>query len=168
MISGTGAPGLVIHREDVEAALAARRGPRPLFLIDIAVPRDIEAAAAELDGVFLYDLDDLRSVAEANLRERRKEAAAAEAIVEREVREFLDWQKSLDAVPLLVELRRRGDEIRRHEIEKAQAPPGLADPGAGGGPRGRTTRHRQQAAPRADGPPQGSRRGTATRPSRSP
>jgi glutamyl-tRNA reductase len=120
VISGTGAPGLVIHRADVEAALAARRGPRPLFLIDIAVPRDIEASAAELDGVFLYDLDDLRSVAESNIRERQKEAAAAESIVEKEVREFLDWQSSLDAVPLLVELRRRADEIRRHEIEKAK------------------------------------------------
>jgi glutamyl-tRNA reductase len=120
VISGTGAPGLVIRREDVEAARAARRGPRPLFLIDIAVPRDIEASVAELDGVFLYDLDDLRSVAESNLRERRKEAAAAESIVEREVREFLDWQSSLDAVPLLVELRRRADEIRRREIDKAR------------------------------------------------
>ena len=75
---------------------------------------------AKLGGVFLYDLDDLRAVAEANLRERRKEAAAAEALVDREVREFLDWQKSRDAVPLLVELRQRGEEIRRAEIEKAR------------------------------------------------
>ena len=119
VISGTGAPGTVVKVPDVEAACGVRRG-RPLFLIDIAVPRDIEPQVRKLHGVFLYDLDDLHSVAEANLRERRKEAIAAEALVEREVREFLDWQKSRDAVPLLVELRRRGDEIRRQEIEKVK------------------------------------------------
>ena len=120
VISGTGAPGTVIKVPDVEAARSARRG-RPLFLIDIAVPRDVEPQVAKLAGVFLYDLDDLHAVAEANLRERRKEAIAAEALVEREAREFLDWQKSRDAVPLLVELRRRGDEIRRQEIEKVRS-----------------------------------------------
>ena len=120
VISGTGAPGTVIKVPDVEAARSARRG-RPLFLIDIAVPRDVEPQVAKLAGVFLYDLDDLHAVSEANLRERRKEAIAAEALVEREAREFLDWQKSRDAVPLLVELRRRGDEIRRQEIEKVRS-----------------------------------------------
>jgi glutamyl-tRNA reductase len=119
VISGTGAPGLVVRREDVEAAQGARRY-RPLFLIDIAVPRDIEPGAREVKGVFLYDIDDLRSVADANLRERRKEATAAEAILEQEVRGFLDWRRSLDVVPLLVELRSRADEIRRAEVEKAR------------------------------------------------
>ena len=118
VISGTGAPGIVVHREDVEAARGTRL--RPLFVIDIAVPRDVEASVATLSGVFLYDLDDLKSVAEANIRERQKEAAAAEAIVEREVVEFLAWQKSLDVVPLLIELRRRGDEIRKEEIARAR------------------------------------------------
>jgi glutamyl-tRNA reductase len=103
----------------VEAAQDSRRR-RPLFLIDIAVPRDIEPAAGEVDGVFLYDLDDLRSVAEANLRERRKEAAQAEEILEEEIRAFLEWRRSLDIVPLLVELRGRADEIRRSEIERAR------------------------------------------------
>ena len=122
VISGTGAPGIVIRRDDVEHARAVRGGrhQRPLFLIDIAVPRDIDPEAARVGGVFLYDLDDLRSVSEANLRERQKEAAAAEALVEREVREFLDWQKSLDVVPLLVELRRRADEVRHAELDRAR------------------------------------------------
>ena len=122
VISGTGAPGLVIHPADVESARAARRGrhARPLFLIDIAVPRDIDPAVRKIGGVFLYDLDDLKAVAEANVRERLKEAAAAEALVEREVRDFLDWQKAREAVPLLNELRRRGEEIRRHELDKAK------------------------------------------------
>ena len=119
VISGTGAPGIVIGREDVEAALPARGG-RPLFLIDIAVPRDVDPLVRKLSGVFLYDLDDLKAVADANLRERRKEASAAEALVEQEVLEFLAWRRSQGAVPLLVELRRRGDEIRRVEIEKAR------------------------------------------------
>jgi glutamyl-tRNA reductase len=117
----------VIQRSDVEAVLPVRRG-RPLFLIDIAVPRDVDPEVAQLSGVFLYDLDDLRSVADANLRERRKESAAAEALVEQEILEFLAWRRSLDAVPLLVELRRRGDEIRRGELEKARRRLGALSP----------------------------------------
>jgi glutamyl-tRNA reductase len=119
VISGTGAPGVVVLREDVEAAQAARHG-RPLFLIDIAVPRDIAADAGRVAGVFLYDIDDLQKVATANLRERKKESAAAETIVEQEVREFIEWRRSLEVVPLLVELRKRADEIRRAEIERAR------------------------------------------------
>jgi glutamyl-tRNA reductase len=119
VISGTGAPGVVIRREDVEAAQPARRG-RPLFLIDIAVPRDVEPEVARLAGVFLYDLDDIKSVADANLRERKKEASAAEAILDEEIREFTEWRRSLDVVPILVELRKRADEIRKAEIEKAR------------------------------------------------
>jgi glutamyl-tRNA reductase len=130
VISGTAAPGIVIRHEDVESARSARRGRhhRPLFLIDIAVPRDIEPAVRKLEGVFLYDLDDLKSVAEANLRLRKREAAAAEALVEAEIGDFLEWQKSLDVVPLLVELRRRGEQIRRSEIEKARARLGTLTP----------------------------------------
>ena len=122
VISGTGAQGTVIHEDDVLAARAARSGRhrRPLFLIDIAVPRDIEPSVGRIGGVFLYDLDDLRSVAEANLRERRKEAAAAEALVDREVEEFLDWFRARDAVPVLVALRARAEEIRKAELEKAR------------------------------------------------
>jgi glutamyl-tRNA reductase len=119
VISGTGAPVTVIQRADVAAACEARRR-RPLFLIDIAVPRDIDSTVRDLEGVFLYDLDDLKSVADANLRERRKQAATAEALVEREVREFLDWQRSLDVVPLLQALRRRAEEIRKGEVDKVR------------------------------------------------
>jgi len=130
VISGTAAAGTVIRRDDVLSARNAKRGrhKRPLFLIDIAVPRDIEPTVRQMEGVFLYDLDDLKSVAEANLRLRMREAAAAEALVDAEVGEFLEWQKSLDVVPLLVELRRRGEEIRRAEIEKARARLGALTP----------------------------------------
>ena len=119
VISSTGAPGTVINREDVVAAREARKG-RPLFLIDIAVPRDVDAAVRDVGGVFLYDLDDLKSVAEANLRERRKQAGLAEAIVEAEVREFLGWLRSREAVPLLTELREYADSIRKAELERAR------------------------------------------------
>ena len=120
VISGTGAPGIVIQREDVEVAQAMRRG-RPLFLIDIAVPRDIAEDAGSVSGVFLYDLDDVKTVAEANLRERKKEAAAAEAILERRGARL----------PRVAPARSKwcrcssnsesaGDEIRRAELEKAR------------------------------------------------
>jgi glutamyl-tRNA reductase len=127
VISGTGAAGVVIGLDDVEHARKARRH-RPLFLIDIAVPRDVDPAVRNLDGVFLYDLDDLRSVADSNLKERRKQAAAAEALVDRDVREYLGWQRSLEVVPLVVELRRRGDEIRRAEIERVRSRLGPLSP----------------------------------------
>ena len=127
VISSTGAPGTVIRREDVLAALSLRRN-RPLFIIDIAVPRDVDREVRQLPGVFLYDLDDLKGVAEANLRERRKEAAAAEVMIEREVGDFLAWRRSLDVVPLVVELRRRGEEIRRAEMEKMRSRLGALTP----------------------------------------
>ncbi len=84
------------------------------------MPRDIAQDAGKVEGVFLYDIDDLQKVASANLRERKKESAAAETIVEQEVQEFIEWRRSLEVVPLLVELRKRADEIRRSEIEKAR------------------------------------------------
>jgi glutamyl-tRNA reductase len=127
VISGTGAPGTVISRADVAAARQARGG-RPLFLVDIAVPRDVEPEARDVPGVFLYDLDDLKAVSEANLRERRKEAVQAEQVVEHEVREYLDWLRSREVAPLLAELRRRGEEIRRAEIEKARRRLGTLTP----------------------------------------
>ena len=117
VITSTASPEFVIRREDVRAARGAVR--RPLFLIDIALPRDVDPAVRSLDGVFLYDLDDLKSVAAANLKERRREVAAVEAIVEEELAEHLAWERSRGVVPLVVEMRRRGDRIRRSEIAKA-------------------------------------------------
>jgi glutamyl-tRNA reductase len=119
LISGTAAPGVVVRREDVEAAQAARRG-RLLVLIDIAVPRDIEEDAGRVAGVRLYGLDDLRTLAAARLGERRQEAKAAESILEEEIRGFLEWERSLDAVPLVVALRRRAEAIREGELRRAR------------------------------------------------
>jgi len=119
VISGTGAPGVVIRRDDVAAARRARGG-RPLCLIDIAVPRDIAEEAGRDAGVVLYDLDDIKKVAASNLRARQEEASAAEAILDEEIHAFLEWSCSLEVVPLLVELRRRADAIRRAEIDRAR------------------------------------------------
>ncbi|HEY2946603.1 MAG TPA: glutamyl-tRNA reductase [Vicinamibacteria bacterium] len=119
VVAGTASPLTVISREDVEAARSARGG-RPLFLIDIAVPRDVEPAVKDLANVFLYDLDDLRTVADANLRERKRQAELAEDLVGREAGEFSRWRRAREAAPLLTEMRRRAEQIRRSETDAAR------------------------------------------------
>ncbi|HEY7509259.1 MAG TPA: glutamyl-tRNA reductase [Vicinamibacteria bacterium] len=119
VLTGTAAPTTILHAPEVEVAARARRG-RPLFLIDIAIPRDVDPAVRGIPGVFLYDLDDLNGVAAANLRERQREAGGAEKLVEEEVRRHLDDERARGAVPSVTELRRRAEAIRRAEIEKAR------------------------------------------------
>src|SRR4030095_13774017 len=97
-------PGLVRRREDVAAALPGRRG-RPLFLIDLAVPRDLDPAIHELDGCYLYDIDDLEAVVAETLAGRRREAERAETIVAAEAERFREWQASLDVLPAIATLR---------------------------------------------------------------
>ena len=106
-------------RDDVEAALRARKG-RPLFLIDLAVPRDLDPAIHELDGCFLYDIDDLESVVASSLAGRRREAARAEAIVAEEAERFREWQASREVVPAIASLRAWAEEIRAAELERAR------------------------------------------------
>ena len=119
VLTGTAAPTTIIHAPDVEVAARARRG-RPLFLIDIALPRDVDPAVRAIPGVFLYDLDDLHGVAAANLRERQREAGSAEKLVEEEVRRYLGDERARGAVPSVTELRQRAEGIRRAELEKAR------------------------------------------------
>jgi glutamyl-tRNA reductase len=118
VVSSTSAPGFVVSRADVESALPARRG-RPLFMIDLAVPRDLDPAINELDGCFLYDIDDLEAVVADGLAARRREAERAEAIVAEEARRFKAWQASLDVVPAITSLRARAEEIRTAELARA-------------------------------------------------
>jgi len=117
VLSSTGAPHYIIGPKDVVQVLR-RRKQRPMFFIDIAVPRDIDPAVNELENVYLYNTDDLRGVVESNLEQRRREAAAAEEIVNGEVDRFLSWLSSLEVVPTIVALRARFDEIRRAEVER--------------------------------------------------
>ena len=120
VVSSTSSPDVVLHRDQVERALRARRG-RPLFLIDLAVPRDLDPAINELDGCYLYDIDDLEAVVAESLGARRREAATAERIVADEAEQFRTWQASLDVVPAIASLRARAEEIRQGELAKAEA-----------------------------------------------
>jgi glutamyl-tRNA reductase len=120
VVSSTSSPELVLRRSDLERAVRERRG-RPLFLIDLAVPRDLDPAIHDLDGCYLYDIDDLEAVVAESLGARRREAEFAEAIVAEEAERFRTWQASLDVVPAIASLRARAEEIRRRELEKADA-----------------------------------------------
>ena len=118
VVSSTSSPGFVVRKEDVARALPARKG-RSLFLIDLAVPRDLDPAIHELDGCYLYDIDDLQAVVADTLAGRRNEAARAESMVAEEAARFRQWEASLDVVPAIASLRARAEEIRRSELEKA-------------------------------------------------
>jgi glutamyl-tRNA reductase len=120
VLSSTSAPGHVLSRADVAPKLAERKG-RPLFLIDIAVPRDLDPAIHELEGCYLYDIDDLESVVAESLAGRRREAARAEEIVLDEAERFRAWQASRDVVPAIASLRALAEEIRASELERARA-----------------------------------------------
>ena len=118
VITSTAAPTFIITKDIVEKAIHQRKN-KPIFLIDIAVPRDIEPEVNDLENVYLYDIDDLQGVVAANLKEREKEAEGAMEIIQNEVTKFNHWVDSLDAVPTIVEMRNRADNIRKKELEKA-------------------------------------------------
>jgi len=107
----------ILSRERVEASLVKRSG-RPLFLIDIGVPRNIDPAVHEIDSAYLYDLDDLQDVAAANEKERRHESERAERIILEEREHFDGWLVTLQAVPTIRDLRRRVEGIRQAEVER--------------------------------------------------
>src|SRR5439155_9177 len=119
VLSSTASPGWVLTREQVERTLRDRRG-RPLFLIDLAVPRDLEPAIHERDGCYLYDIADLQAVVAETLAGRRREGERAEAIVAAEADRFREWQASLDVVPAIASLRAHAEEIRAAELERAK------------------------------------------------
>lgn len=118
VISSTAATQYVITRDQVAGALKGRRG-RPLFFIDIAVPRDIDPAVNSLPDVFLYDIDSLNGVVESNLEERMREAERAEHIIAEEMAEFERWLESMEVVPTVAAMRAKADAIRAAELEKA-------------------------------------------------
>ncbi|MGH7476346.1 MAG: glutamyl-tRNA reductase [Longimicrobiales bacterium] len=122
----TAAPHHVLTRELVEHALA-NRPRRPLFIIDMALPRDVEPSVGELDNVFLYDIDDLRQIVDANLERRARELPAAERIVEEATDAFRGWHATLDVVPVIRGLREDADALRRAEVERTlRRMPGLS------------------------------------------
>lgn len=117
VIASTGAPHYVINEDHVRRALEHRRD-RSLFLIDLSVPRNIDPAVANLEGAYVYSIDDLQHVADENLEKRRERAKEAEGIVNHEVAGFRKRLAARDAVPTIVELRQRLDSIRTAEVEK--------------------------------------------------
>jgi len=120
VLCSTGASHYLIGVEDVQQAVR-RRMNRPIFLIDISVPRNIDPAVKDIDNAFLFDVDDLEMRVEQNLEERRREAGKAERMVEEEVEQILHWMKSLEVTPTIVALRNRAETIKQTEIDKALA-----------------------------------------------
>ena len=119
VLSSTSATEPVLTRAAVAETLHARKG-RPLFLIDLAVPRDLDPAIHELDGCYLYDIDDLEAVVAETLAGRRREGERAESIVAAEADRFREWHASLDVVPAIASLRAHAERIRNDELERAK------------------------------------------------
>lgn len=119
VVSSTSARGFVFTAEGVGAALRARRG-KPLLLVDLAVPRDVDPALAQIDGCFVYDIDDLEAVVDASLAGRRAEAVRAERVVAAEAERFREWHASLAVVPAIASLRARAEAIRASELARAE------------------------------------------------
>jgi len=123
VVSSTSSTGYVLDAATVERA---RRG-RQLLLIDLAVPRDLDPSIHDLDGCYLYDIDDLEAIVAETLAGRRSEAERAESIVSAEADKFHEWQASLEIVPAIASLRARAEEIREQELAKAEAMLGRLD-----------------------------------------
>ena len=118
VLVSTGAAHYIVGADDVERAVE-QRGNRPMFLIDISVPRNIDPAVRHVDNAFLFDIDDLKHRVEQNRAERLQEAEKAERMVVEEVGATIEWMKSLEVTPTIVALRNRVDDIKRAEVDKA-------------------------------------------------
>ena len=117
VISSTGASQYLLRYDQMVQILRVRK-QKPIFLIDMAVPRDIEPAVNEIENAYLYNMDDLQKVVNQNIKDREKEAERAEAIVSEEVAKFLHWHRSLEVTPTIIALRSRFEKIRKQELEK--------------------------------------------------
>ena len=117
VVTATGSQRPIITRAQVEAVTGRHRRD-PLFIIDVAVPRDVEASVGDIEQVFLYNVDDLQSIVQENLSRRSSEVERAEAIVSEELAKFAAWRRSRGAVPTIVALRERFDRIRRSELNR--------------------------------------------------
>lgn len=120
LISSTGAPGLILMKGQVKPIMRKRRNS-PLFLIDIAVPRDLDPGLNDLDNVYLYGIDDLNNVVEINKSERDREAVRAERIVSEETLKFTLWLSSIEISPTIVALREKAEELRRSELDRTMS-----------------------------------------------
>ena len=119
VVCATASHRAVVRADVVRRAMKARRG-RPVFFVDIAVPRDVEPAVHEVDGCYVYDIDDLERVVQASIAERSEEALRAEAIAASEAADFRAWQLALDVAPAIASLREAAERIRRDELARAE------------------------------------------------
>ncbi len=119
VVTATGAPTPILTRASIEEVMHARRN-RPLFVIDIGLPRDVDPDCGELEQVFLYNIDDLRAIVSENLARRREQTTQAEAMVSDAAQEFVAWLRSRGAVPTVVALRRRFEAVRQAELERLE------------------------------------------------
>jgi glutamyl-tRNA reductase len=126
VVASTSAPGYVLDAEMVARAVRQRRGRR-LLLIDLAVPRDLDPDIHELEGCYLFDVDDLEAIVAETLAGRRGEAERAETIVNAEAEKFHEWQAALDVIPAIASLRAHAEEIREGELRKAEGLLGRLD-----------------------------------------
>ena len=117
VLAATASPHLLVEAQELAEVMEARRG-RPLLLIDLAVPRDIDAACAEIEGVSLYDIDDLEAVIARNRRVRQAEARKAEGIIEQEIQQFAVWLGSLEVMPTVSALRTHATEIAERVLQE--------------------------------------------------
>src|SRR5208283_420206 len=127
VISSTGAPHPIFRPEHGHAFLHRRRN-RPMFFIDIAVPRDVDPEMNKLDGIFVYDIDDLQQVASAHMEERSRQAVDAETLIAAEVERFHQRQRTVNVAPAIVALQRKAEEIRQAEIGRMHARLGTLTP----------------------------------------
>lgn len=119
VISSTGAPGIILNKDQVKRIMRPRRH-RLLFFIDIAVPRDIDPRVNDIDNVYLYDIDDLKGVIKFNKAEREKEASKADRMVEAEVIKFMAWMESLNVVPVIQHIQEKAEAVRQKELSRSQ------------------------------------------------
>lgn len=119
LISSTGARDFVVTKDMMGKAMKKRKG-RPLFMVDIAVPRDLDPALADFDDVYLYDIDDLQNIVEANLAERKREAEKIELMVEEEIVEFTQWVNTLGVVPIITALRTKALAVQAETMESIE------------------------------------------------
>ncbi len=117
LICSTGAPSYVLMKDQMTRVMKERKH-KPVFIIDITVPRNIDPLINKIENVYLYDVDNLQNVVDTNILERQKEATKAEKIIEEEVEKFNRWVSSLDSVPTIVSLRQKAEEIKDEEFEK--------------------------------------------------
>jgi len=118
VVTATDAPHVIVTPEKVKAAMA-QRPDRPMLIIDIAVPRDTAPTVADIPGVSLFDIDDLRDVVNGNLASREREIPRVETIAAEETAEFMTWFRALDVVPTIADLRRRAEVVKAQELDKA-------------------------------------------------